>query len=123
VEGIYIARTKKQLAKESILYRRLLVIFRTPALLLMLTARQDTQEERARGERPEVDDAAGGGGGGGGGGDDKKPSGRKRHQEPRPTSTAPSINADGRRAGLTRRSPQPPPILLVQAGEQKNSAQ
>lgn len=47
VEGIYIARQKKQLAKEEILYRRLLKIYRTPALLLLLTTREDTPEEIA----------------------------------------------------------------------------
>ena len=46
VEGIYIARQKKQLAKEEILYRRLIKIYRTPALLLFLTAREDTDEEK-----------------------------------------------------------------------------
>ena len=51
MEGIYIARQKKQLAKEEILYRRLLKIYRTGPLLLMLTAREDTPEEKAEGER------------------------------------------------------------------------
>jgi hypothetical protein len=53
VEGIYIARQKKQLAKEEILYRRLLKIYRTPALLLLLTARQDTAEEKRQGQTKE----------------------------------------------------------------------
>lgn len=52
VEGIYIARQKKQLAKEEILYRRLLKIYRTPALLLFLTAREDTEEEIQNAEGP-----------------------------------------------------------------------
>jgi hypothetical protein len=56
VEGIYIARQKRQLVKESLLYRRLIKIYRTPALLLMLTTREDTPEEiaRARGEQDET---------------------------------------------------------------------
>lgn len=52
VEGIYIARQKKQLAKEEILYRRLLKIYRTPALLLFLTAREDTDEEKRIADGP-----------------------------------------------------------------------
>ena len=52
MEGIYIARQKKQLAKEEILYRRLLKIYRTPALLLFLTAREDTDEEKRIADGP-----------------------------------------------------------------------
>jgi len=58
VEGVHIARQKRQLAKEAILYRRLLKIYRTPALLLMLTAREDTEEER---RIAQGDDGSGGG--------------------------------------------------------------
>jgi hypothetical protein len=56
VEGIYIARQKKQLAKEEILYRRLLVFFRNPALMLEFTRREDSEEEKKEAQRNPHDD-------------------------------------------------------------------
>jgi hypothetical protein len=55
-EGIYISRIRGDWRREEELYRRLVYIYRAPALLLALTSRKD-----------EDDDAGGGGGSGGGG--------------------------------------------------------
>ena len=46
-QGIFIARQKKELIKEEILYRRLIKIYRTPDLLIELTRRPLTEEEIA----------------------------------------------------------------------------
>eukprot|EP00808_Paulinella_micropora_P024729 g23047.t1 len=57
-QAIYVARRAGELVKEETLYRRLIKIYRTPALLVTLTQR----EKRSR-DAPK--DGAGGGGGGG----------------------------------------------------------